>query len=94
MNCAETPTQAMPSRIIWVWAEIQSGAASSPKLTLSHSTITVPRNRVRFAGRCTRMRVLYGAVAPGVTVHFPSAPSGPTLVKALAVPEMKYSSCT
>jgi hypothetical protein len=50
-NCADTPTQTYPSRVNSVWAVIQSGAASSPPLTLSHSTITVPLNRPRVVGR-------------------------------------------
>ena len=93
-NCAETPTHTMPSRIMRVWAPIRSGAASRPPLTFSHSTTTVPLNRLGDVGRSTTMRVLYAAVSPGVTVHRPSLPSGAALEKAVAVPEMKYSSST
>src|SRR5438128_1982617 len=39
------------------------------------------------------MRVLYAAVAAGVTVQRPSARSGALLVYPLAVPERKYSAC-
>src|SRR5581483_10140413 len=34
---------------------------------------------------------LYAAVAPGVTIQSPSLPSGADVVKAVAVPERKYS---
>src|SRR5258708_3333799 len=40
------------------------------------------------------MRVLYVSVEAGVTDHMPSVPSGPTFVKADAVPLMKYSCWT
>jgi hypothetical protein len=41
-----------------VCAKVQSGPASTPPLTLSHSTTTVPLNFFPLAGRLTTMRVL------------------------------------
>ena len=90
-TCAVTPTHAMPSRIISVCAEIQSGAASTPPLTLFHSTMTVPLKRCRSVGRKTMMRVLYDAVDAGAAGHLPSEANGPAGIQAVAVPEMKNS---
>jgi hypothetical protein len=50
-TCAETPTHAAPSRISSVCAVTQSGAASTPPLTFSHSTTTVPLNFCGLIGR-------------------------------------------
>ena len=50
----------------------QSGLASTPPDTLSHSTTTVPLNFRLLIGRSTTTRVLYAAGVDGVTVHFPS----------------------
>ena len=75
-------------------AASQIGAESRPALTLFHSTITVPLNFFGSVGRYTTMRVLYGAVVPGVTFHLPSEESGVALVYAVAVPERKYSACS
>ena len=50
----------------------QSGSASTPPLTFSHSTITVPLNALGSAGRRTSTRVRYGAVASGANVQRPS----------------------
>ena len=55
----------MPLRIIWTWSVSQAAAASTPPLTLSHSTMTVPSNRLGLIGRYTTIRVLYGAVLAG-----------------------------
>src|SRR5262245_55431787 len=75
--CADTPTQAKPSRRSMVWTKVQSGAASTPPETFSHSTTTVPLNFLGFVGRRTRMRVTYGAVSPDATAHRPSEPRAP-----------------
>ncbi len=54
----------------------------------------MPLNFFGLVGRYTTSRVLYGEVAAGVTVHFPSLVSGVVLVYDVAVPEMKYSACS
>ena len=66
-------------------------AASTPPLTLSHSTTTVPSNRLGLIGRYTTIRVLYGAVLAGVTVQRPLDVKGEALVYAVAVPDRKNS---
>ena len=48
---AETPTQANPSRMSSLCVCVQSGSASSPPQTLSHSTTTVPLNFFGSIGR-------------------------------------------
>ena len=70
----------MPSRISWLWVCTQSGLASTPPETLSHSTRTVPLNFFGFVGRYTTTRVTNGAASAAVTVHIPSAVSGAALV--------------
>jgi hypothetical protein len=58
---ADTPTQAAPRRINSVWLKIQSGAASSPPLTFSHSTHTVPLKAAGSIGRWTSILVANSA---------------------------------
>src|SRR5579862_1887106 len=88
---ADTPTHAAPSRISSTCAAIQSGPVSTPPLTFSHSTTTMPLKREAFVGVRTSNRVLYAAVLAGVTDHWPSVVSGTAGIYALAVPAMKYS---
>lgn len=54
---AETPTQMSPCRMSSAARLVHSGSASTPPLTFSHSTTTVPLNRAGSAGRRTRIRV-------------------------------------
>jgi hypothetical protein len=55
---------------------IQSGLASAPPLTLSHSTTTVPLKSRGRVGRLTTIRVVNSAGAVGSTVQRPSDVSG------------------
>ena len=50
---AETPTYAYPSRTNWLWAISQSVGRSTPDVTLSHSTMTVPLKSAGSTGRST-----------------------------------------
>src|SRR5689334_15894975 len=72
---------------------IQSGLASTPPVTFSHSTTTVPLKSRRLIGRSTTMRVLYVACDDGATDHLPSPVSGAVGVYAVAVPPTKNSCC-
>jgi len=74
-----------------VCAEIQSGPESTPALSFSHSTTTVPSKRFGLDGRYTTIRVRYGADDAGWTRQRPSAVSGAVAVNARAVPLRKYS---
>ena len=78
--CAETPMYASPLRMISLCANDQSGAPSAPPETLNHSITTLPLNFAGSIGFTTTKRDVYAAVVAGCTVHFPSDPSGPTLV--------------
>lgn len=60
----DTPTQAAPVRMNSVWANIQSGPVSSPPLTLSDSTHTVPLKRAGSAGRDTSTCVMSRPARP------------------------------
>ena len=53
MHWADTPTHATPVRTSSGERNAQSGLASSPLLTLSHSTTTVPEKAEASAGRRT-----------------------------------------
>ena len=55
------PTQASPLRTIWRCAIAQPMLRSNRLDGLSISTTTLPLKREAFAGRRTRMRVVYGA---------------------------------
>ncbi len=48
---ADTPTHTAPWRSSSTWPWFQSAAASTPPLTFSHSTTTVPPNFFAFVGR-------------------------------------------
>ncbi len=54
---ADTPTHASPLRTISSCRLTQSGLASTPPLTFSHSTTTVPLNSEALAGARTSTRV-------------------------------------
>jgi hypothetical protein len=62
-----------------VCVAVQSGAASKPPDTFSHSTTTVPLNRACAIGRRTSRRVVYGAVLRGDADHLPSGGSSAAL---------------
>src|SRR5215212_4944268 len=85
--CADTPTHANPSRTSSVCVMTQSGPASMPPDTLSHSTTTVPLNFLGSVGRLTRSRVVYGCGSLGVTVQRPSLVNGSADEYFCAVPE-------
>ena len=70
-------------------AIIQTGAASSPPETFSHSTTTVPLNAR--SGRRTRILVVNGAVSPGSAAHRPSAVRSPASRYDSAVPSSRNS---
>src|SRR5262245_59768935 len=88
---ADTPTQASPRRRISSCSVAHSGSASTPPLTLSHSTITVPLNRAGSAGRRTSTRVRYGTCASGSNDQRPSPVSGAADRYDVAVPAATYS---
>ena len=74
MSCADTPTQACPSRRISSSRLAQSGLASMPPLTFIHSTTTVPLKSASSAGRAHQDP---GAVVGGeVLVEGPSPVAG------------------
>ena len=70
IRCADTPTHASPRRRISSCVVAHSGSASTPPLTFSHSTTTVPlnapghsgaaRGRVFGTARCRRARTSSG----------------------------------
>jgi hypothetical protein len=94
MRWADTPTHASPARVISSCVLTHSGLASTPPLTLSHSTITVPLNADAFAGARTSTRVRYGALASGANAQRPSPVSAPTTLYDVAVPTARNSCCT
>jgi hypothetical protein len=91
MPWADTPTHASPDRVSSSWRLDHSGSASTPPLTLSHSTSTVPLNRERSSGVRTRTRVVNGAEPASVKAQRPSAPCRPSAAYDVAVPEAAYS---
>jgi hypothetical protein len=75
---------------------IQSGLASTPPETLSHSTTTVPLKSRALTGRFTTTRDLKSASDESSTVQRPSLervdPGAGE--KTLAVPDRKNSDCS
>src|SRR5262249_48921013 len=90
---ADTPTHASPCRSISSCNVAHSGSASTPPLTLSHSTTTVPLKRAGSAGRRTSTRVRYGACASGSNDHRPSPVNGAADRYDVAVADAAYSRC-
>lgn len=76
-----------------MWVIVQSGAASTPPDTFSHSTITVPLNRLGSVGRYTSARVAYGALVSTRVRHRPFSVSGASGANERAVPDTKNSAC-
>src|ERR1700712_2568541 len=58
-----TPTQTSPLRTIWSCINPQPKFRSNKLDGLSGSTMTLPLKLATFAGRRTRIRVVYGALA-------------------------------
>src|SRR5262249_25022641 len=77
IRCADTPTHASPARTTSSATLAHSGLASTPPLTLSHSTTTLPLNFDGSAGARTTTRVRYGAVVSGANVQRPSCVGAP-----------------
>jgi hypothetical protein len=57
IRCTDTPTHTSPARTTSSAVLTHSGFASTPPLTLSHSTTTVPLSAAGFAGARTSTRV-------------------------------------
>ena len=92
--CAETPTQVCPWRTISSRSVWNSGSASRPPLTLSHSTSTTPLASAGSAGSRTTTRVRYAAFLPARNVQRPSPVSSPVGSYDAARPAATYSSST
>src|SRR5439155_15634995 len=94
MRWADTPTQMSPERTVSSAVLTHSGLASTPPLTLSHSSITLPLNFDGSDGARTTTRVLYGAVPSGTNLHRPLGVSLPATLYDVAVPSAWYSRWT
>jgi hypothetical protein len=94
MRCADTPTQASPERTISSTVFTHCGLASTPPVTFSHSTITVPLKPVLRRGARTTTRVRYGASSTAAKFQRPSEAKPPSARYDVAFPSATYSRCT